>query len=180
MNDLTNECLTQCPYGRTEDDTNKICVDFAFCSSQCNTCTTTNDPTKCIDCPTSSIANLSLNYLSTSGEGSCALTSTNNAQHLITIDKNSLLGTTIKSVTFNGASYATPTNILAATLYSRNVIEFSSLSSNTIKFNLISIPIHKKIYVRVKAATECITEQNRVLKLTLTGTPPITVTQTIP
>ncbi len=54
-------------------------------------------------------------------------------------------------------------------LYSTNVIEFMSLSVNTITFTFGGLPaIHKKLIVRARVLTEC-TAENKTIKLTLTG-----------
>jgi hypothetical protein len=56
-----------------------------------------NDATQCSAC---SSALTSLNYAAASG--TCSITATNNAQYLLTINKNTVLGTSeVKSVVYN-------------------------------------------------------------------------------
>lgn len=87
--------------------------------------------------------------------GSCLVTSTNNAQHLITVNKNTLIGSQLISVTYNSmVTEATPTVALSSFLYTQNVIEFISLTSNTVVFDFDTLPAqHQKIIIRVRAFT---------------------------
>ena len=65
------------------------------------------------------------------------LTSSNNAQHLLTIDKDIALVTSpLKSVSYNGGTtVVTSGTLLGGFLYKQNVIEFKSLTSNIVVFN---------------------------------------------
>jgi hypothetical protein len=83
------------------------------------------------------------------------MTSTNNAQLLGTINKNTVLGgpTKLSSVDYNGNSVSSVSTVLSSFLYTQNVIEFKSLSSNTVVFHFSAMPIHQKILVRAKVFT---------------------------
>jgi hypothetical protein len=94
----------------------------------------------------------------------------------MTINKNTALVTSnLKSVTFNGVTNATSGVLLSSILYKRNVIEFTSLTSNAVTFNFGELPTNKKIYVRLMAFTQC-TSGNTSVTLTLTGTPAVVQT----
>lgn len=94
------KCVNDCPDGYTEDGNN--CVPFAFCHSSCSNCDSKVSSTQCSSC-SSDLAGL--NYDTFSGPAPCALTSTNNAQLLIAIDKNTaLVDSVLQSVTYNGSS----------------------------------------------------------------------------
>jgi hypothetical protein len=100
------------------------------------------------------------------------LATNNNAQKLITINKNTALVTSeLKSVIYNGGTHATSGAILSDLLYTRNVIDFKSLTNNAVTFNLGGLPTHKRIYVRLMAYTDCSGSENTDLTLTLTGSP---------
>ncbi len=80
-----------------------MCVPLQLCSSTCDTCSVKVDPTKCTAC--SSTFTSSLIY-EPFGEGvtesSCTFASTNNAQYLLTVDKNSVIGSSyLQNVTVN-------------------------------------------------------------------------------
>lgn len=84
----------------------------------------------------------------------CSLTLTNNAQLLMTVNKNTLLRTTsLKSITYNSVLHSTTGTALSTLLYSQNVIDFNTLTSNTVVFGFDFLPIHKKLIVRAKVFT---------------------------
>jgi hypothetical protein len=125
---------------------------------------------------TCSSTSLSLNYNSI-GVGlsaACSIITTNNAQSLITVNKDTILGTSLlKSVTYNTATTESTPNITLSTfLYKQNVIEFISLTDKKIDFSFDGLPIHKKLIVRVRAFTECTTE-NTTVQITLSGSTPV-------
>lgn len=98
----------------------KKCIPTTFCSSRCGTCSVNNDPTKCTACSSSL---QSLNYQPfTIGqtEGQCLMTSTNNAQLLLTVNQNTVLGSSIlQNVTYNKTTESTSGNVLASFLYTQ-------------------------------------------------------------
>jgi hypothetical protein len=115
--------------------------------------------------------------------GSCSVPTTNNAQWLLNVNKDSALGTAeLKSVTYNGATQSTSSTLLSGLLYSQNVIEFMTLTSNTVSFDFADLPaVHQKLIVRARVYTEC-TTQNKDITMTLsggTGTTAATVTVTL-
>lgn len=74
---------------------------------------------------------------------SCSMTSTNNAQYLITVDKNTIIGTSLlTSVDYNSLTESTSGVTLASILYSENVIEFKGLMTNVINLDFSGLPIH--------------------------------------
>lgn len=71
------------------------------------------------------------------------MTSTNNAQYLITVDKNTIIGTSLlTSVDYNSLTESTSGVTLVSILYSENVIEFKSLMTNVINLDFSGLPIH--------------------------------------
>ena len=144
--------MDNCPDGYTEGSSND-CVPFQFCTAECATCNVPNDVTSvCATCP-SSMSNLAYNTLSTPGP--CVLTTNNNAQHLITVNKDTELVTSaLQSVTFNGATQSTSGDTLGTVnLYKQNVIEFMTLTSSSVVFNFNIAQTHKKILVRARIFT---------------------------
>ena len=70
-------------------------------------------------------------------ESSCTFAPTNNAQYLLTINKNSVIGSNnLKSVKINSVSQSTLGTSLSQIAYSQNVIEFMALTSNIVSFTL--------------------------------------------
>jgi len=94
-------------------------------------------------------------FISGQTEGSCSLPATNNAQLLFTINKDTFIGSSLlKSVTYNTPpNQMTSTVQLSSFLYTQNIIEFSQLTSNTLVFNFDGLPIHKKLFIRIRAMT---------------------------
>ncbi len=112
-------------------------------------------------------------------EGSCAMQSTNNAQLLLTVNKNTIIGTSLlKSVTYNALNQSTSGTLLSSLLYTQNVIEVSSLTNNTMIFDFDGLPVHQKLFVRMKAFTECWTG-NMTLQMTLSGESPVNVSSVL-
>ena len=170
---VSDICVSDCPFGYTESG--DLCAATQFCHSTCGACTVKNDPTKCTSC-SSSLTSLTYNaFVTGQTEGSCLLPTANNAQFLLTVDKNTVLVTSLlKSVTSNSVAEATSGSSLSSFLYTQNVIEVSSLSSSTITFDFDTLPIHQKLLVRVRALTEC-TTQNTTIQMTLSGDTSVTV-----
>lgn len=143
-----------------------------YCHSTCGTCSVANDASQCLSCSSalSSLAGLSLPFGQT--VGSCTVPMTSNAQMILTVNKNTVLGTSeLKSITYNGATVSTSGQSLSAltSLYTNNVIEFMSLSINKVTLTFGDLPsIHKKLIVRARVITECSVE-NRTLQMTLLG-----------
>ena len=108
--------------------------------------------------------------------GPCQLTATNKAQYLYTINKNTALGTNLKSVTYNGIMTSTAGTLLSSFLYTLNVIEFTTLTSNTVTFGIAALGAHQKMIVRARVYTEC-TAENKTILMTLSGPTPVTVTK---
>jgi hypothetical protein len=113
----------------------------------------------------------------------CSPTATSAAQHTFTINKDTVLGTSIlKSVKVNDAIMSTSGTVLSSMLYTQNVIEFMSLASNVVEFNLDGFSmVHKRLIVRARAYTECSATmvENQTVVMTVTGTTPSTVTKTL-
>jgi len=168
-------CVGDCPDGYTE--VGDLCVETKFCHSTCGSCTVMNDAAKCTSC-SSTLGSLVYQSFGVA-ESSCAMTTTNNAQLLMTVNKDTPLGGTshLISVNYNSMSETTSTP-LSAFLYTQNVIEVSLLSSNTISFVFDTLPIHQKLLVRARVFTECTTE-NTTFMMTLQGPTPYIVTQTL-
>jgi len=98
----------------------------------------------------------------------------------MTVNKNTLLRTTaLKSITYNSLLHSTTGTALSSLLYSQNVIDFNSLTSNTVIFGFDFLPIHKKLIVRAKVFTECSLSQNQSLSMTLSGDLPTAVTKSL-
>jgi len=149
---LQNRCVADCPDGYTESG--NICVSTELCHSTCGTCSIKNDATKCSTC-SSTLS--SLLYNSLTPPGSCSLPLTNNAQFLMTVDKNTILGTSaLKNVTYNSGTQSTSGTTLSAvpSLFVLNVIDFSTLSSNTVTFEFTLTEIHQKLIVRARVLSE--------------------------
>lgn len=139
-----------------------------------------NDASSCSSCP-STITQLSYDALpGVTGPGACSLTMTNNAQLLMTVNKNTVLRTSsLKSVTYNALLHSTTGTLLSSLLYTQDIIDFNSLTSNTVVFGFDFLPIHKKLFVRAKVFTECSILQNQSLTMTLAGDIPTVVTNVI-
>jgi hypothetical protein len=87
------------------------------------------------------------------------LTSSNNAQVLLTINKDTIIGsgaTNIASVDYNGLSQSSSV-ALSTFLYVQKVIEFAAFTnSNTVTFNFAGLPSqHEKIIARARVFSEC-------------------------
>jgi hypothetical protein len=150
-------------------------VNTQFCHSTCATCNLLNNIGQCARC----LSTLpSLNYNAFAGGltfGPCVLTSTNKVQYLYTINKNTAIGTNLRSVTYNTATMLTSGTLLSSCLYTVDVIEFTTLTRNTVAFGIADLGVHQKMVVRARFYTECTTENKTVL-MTLSGTTPVTVT----
>ncbi len=100
---------------------------------------------------------------------------------MTTIDKNTAIGTSpLEGVTYNNIVESTYGSVLSSFLYTGEVINFNSLTSNKISFDLYNPVIHQKIIVRARVFTEC-SYQNKTLSMSLSGifTPTI-VKQVLP
>ena len=117
------QCISDCPEGFNEAVGN-TCAARAFCHSTCDTCSLPNDPTKCLTCSSSFTALLPFNAMTAGTPAACSLPATNNAQLLLTVNKNTVIGTSqLKSVTYNTATtQATSGTLLSGFLYKENVI----------------------------------------------------------
>ena len=124
-------CVNNCPIGFTESLTS--CAPVAFCHSTCGACSVKNDPTKCSSCSSSNL--LFATPLPAVGtEGSCTVDPTDKWTPLITIDKTTVLGTSlVKNITYNSGTVQATSGFVLGTLYTQNVIDFVSLTSNSIR-----------------------------------------------
>ena len=88
-------------------------------------------------------------------EGTCALTPKKNAQFILTVNKDTIIGSSeLKSVTYNTSlTEITAATVLRSFLYTQNVIEFKSLASNAVVFNFDTLSIHQKLIVRARVLT---------------------------
>ncbi len=113
---LESRCVNDCPHGYTENSP-LSCVPTTLCHSTCASCSSKNDATQCLTC-SSTLA--TLNYQSLSGSPiSCTMTPGNNAQHMLTINKDTIIGTSLlKAVGYNSITSATSGTLLGAFLYS--------------------------------------------------------------
>jgi hypothetical protein len=146
-----------------------------FCHSTCAACNVPNDIGQCATC-SSTLTSLSYNAFATGvTTGPCALTASSNGQYLYTINKNTAIGTNVRSITYNTATMSTAGTLLSSFLYAVNVIEFTTFTRNTIAFGIAGLGAHQKMIVRARVFTEC-TTQNRTVLMTLSGTTPVTVT----
>lgn len=119
-----DKCVMQCPKGSMIDGNQ--CVSVNLCHSTCATCSVKNDASKCSGC-SSTLSSLSFEYVN----NQCNMKSNNNAQPLITVDKNTVLGTSyLKKVTYDSTVEQTSGTSLGSFLYSFNVIEFESFANS--------------------------------------------------
>jgi hypothetical protein len=147
-----NKCVDDCPDGYTESGNN--CVPTQLCHSTCDTCGTKNDATQCSAC--SSTLTSSLIYSVLTPPGSCSLPATNNAQLLLTVNKDTVLGTSVlKLINYNSVAQTTSGSLLSSltSLYIGNIVDFKTLSSNTIIYNFDGLPVHQKLLVRARVLT---------------------------
>ena len=105
----------------------------------------------------------------------------------MTVNKDTLLGgsSALKNVTYDSSTQSTAGNALSAlpSLYVLNVIDFSTLSSNTVTFGFSFVEPHQKLIVRARALSECNPSngQNNTFQMTLSGpsnavvNPPLTL-----
>lgn len=114
-------------------------------------------------------------------QSSCTFASDNNAQYLLTIDKNSIIGSnSLQSVSANFTTTSTSGTILGDFLYFENVIEFMSLTSNTVSFTLDSLPAHQNLIIRARVYTDCdLSSQSQTVNLILNGQTTINQTKTL-
>jgi hypothetical protein len=52
------------------------------------------------------------------------------------------------------------------------VIDFATLTSNSVKFELAGLPKHYRVFARVRAFTECSADQNKTIQITLDANTP--------
>ena len=103
-----------------------------FCHSTCGQCTSKLVNNQCSSC-SSSFLSYTTPIPAVGSPSSCLMSATNNAQFLLIIDKETILGVSYtKSVLFNSNNVSTSGIPLSSLLYSQNVIEFMTLSSNTV------------------------------------------------
>lgn len=84
----------------------------------------------------------------------------------------------VKKVEYNIASSSTtPGTLLNPLIYTMDVIDFSLLTSNRIKFELAGIPTnHYKLVARAYVYTECTTQNRTVVMKLDTNTQEYTIT----
>ena len=148
-----------------------------ICHSSCSACTVKNNPNQCSSC-SSTLASLAYNAFAAGiNSSACTLTTNNNAQFLLTINKDTTLGTGsagvpgLTSVTYNGITASTSGTALSTLMYTQKVIDFSTFSTtNSVVFNFNGLPaVHQKVIVRARVYTECSTAsgQNTTVKMIL-------------
>ena len=92
------------------------------------------------------------------------------------IDKTTVLGTSLlKNVTYNTATVQSTSGFVLGTLYTQNVIEFATLTANSIRFELNGLPTHYRVFARVRAYTKCASGQNTSIQVTLDTNAPTIV-----
>ena len=98
--DATHKCVADCPNGYTETLLNS-CTTFEFCHSTCGECALKNNANECSTC-SSTLALSYQPFTTLQPTGPCVITPTNNAQYLLTVNKDTLLGSSqLISVTYN-------------------------------------------------------------------------------
>jgi hypothetical protein len=114
--------VADCPDGYTENGNG--CIPTELCHSTCGTCAVKNDANQCSGTCSSTLAGLNYAAFATgSTVGQCVMTATNNAQLLMSINKDTVLGTSeLKSVTYNTLTDSTSGKVLNTFLYTQNVI----------------------------------------------------------
>ena len=132
-------------------------MNTQLCQSTCATCNVSNNIGQCATC-SSSLASLSYEPFAFGvTTGPCVLPTTNKAQYLFTINKNTAIGTNLRSVTYNTATMSTASTLLSSFLYTLDVIELTLLTKNTIVFGIANLGAHQKMIVRARVYTECTT-----------------------
>jgi hypothetical protein len=155
--DATSQsCVADCPNGYTENEVEKSCAQFEFCHSTCGTCSVNSDASKCLTC-TSALTGTYASFPTEQTYGPCAVAANNNAEYLLTVNENTVIGSgtaKLTSVTYNNIPI-TAAIALSTFLYTQKVIEFSPFTTmNTVVFNFAGLPaIHEKVIVRVRAFT---------------------------
>ncbi len=116
-----NKCVSLCPPGYTESAND--CIPTAFCHSSCGTCSTKNDASQCLTC-LSYITSLSYEpFAGVNSSESCFMPNTSNAQQLLTINKDTIIGTSLlKSITYNSLTQSLSGTSLNSLIYTQNVI----------------------------------------------------------
>jgi hypothetical protein len=95
----------------------------------------------------------------------------------MTIDKTTVLGTSLlKNITYNAGTLQSTSGFVLGTLYTQNVIEFATLTANSIRFELTGLPTHYRVFTRVRAYTKCASGQNTSIQVTLDANAPTIVT----
>jgi hypothetical protein len=103
----------------------------------------------------------------------------------MTVNKDTVLGgdSPLKNVTYNTTTQFTDGTPLSGLtgLYKLNVIDFSTLSSNTVSFDFTFTDVHQKLIARARVLSECDTglSQNDTIQMTLSGSPNVVVTQAL-
>jgi hypothetical protein len=162
-------CLI-CEMGYFFNNSTKKCIPTNFCHSSCDTCSEDGSSAMCTSCSTNITALNYGNSPSAGTPGACSMTSNNNAQVFMVINKNTVLGSSLlTSVTYNSTTQSTAGMVIGAFLYTQNVIDFKTLSSNSVVFRFNTAATHQKLHVRARVFTEC-TTQNRTIRMTLSGT----------
>jgi hypothetical protein len=174
-------CLADCPVGFTENSND--CVVMEMCHSTCATCNAKDNSAACLTCPTTT--GLAYDAFATGvTSAACTLTTNNNAQFLITVNRNTALGPGtagnpgnpgLTSVTYDENTANTQGTLLSSLMYTQKVIDFSTFTTNNaVTFNFDALPTyHQKVIVRARVFTECSTasSQDTTIKMTLDGSP---------
>jgi hypothetical protein len=161
------KCVNSCPAGYVESGNG--CTPRTLCHSTCTTCSAKNDAAQCTFC-NSSLTSFNYNAFGTGvTSAACTMTSTNRAQLLMTVNKDTVLvSSALKSVVYNSLTQSTSGTTLGSFLYNQNIIEFSALTSNSITFNF-DHTVHEKIYARARILTECPSGNNLTVSMNLAG-----------
>ncbi len=85
------KCIDDCPDGYTESGND--CVFTQFCHATCETCAVKNDAAQCLTCSSTVTGFTYTAWPTGQTVGSCAVPATNNAQLILTVNKNTILGT---------------------------------------------------------------------------------------
>ena len=170
------QCISICPIGYIGNPTTFACDPVLLCHSNCTTCNAKNDPAQCSSC-TSTLTELNT---ATESSGSCVLPISNNAQWLMTVNKQTGLNSFLKNVTYDSpaATITSPTTDLT-NLYHGNVIDFMGLTANTIVYQFDNLPVHRKLLVRARVLSDCVAPNNNSVLMTLSGPTETTVSMNL-
>ncbi len=151
-----NTCSNTCPVGYTGSSSGNMCKATQYCHSSCSACTIKADRSKCTGCASGFTP--ALTYETLNPVGLCVPNVSDstypNVKFLTSIDKDSVIGQGyLQSVIYNGINKTTFGTSLSSILFKTgNLLNFDSLVSTDVTFNLINLGInHHKLFIRFNA-----------------------------